>query len=146
MVVELLPLGMLNDAPLGQFTVMPAPVAVSVPVTPPVYADAQAASWHATTISVEGLHVRPLPVSWRTSRWCGPAEGGWHIGGIVVPLTQVAVHADAEPQHTLFTAAPAVNAMAAPLCDRTQLDIVLLAPRVMAPAVLVIEPVSPADA
>ena len=146
LVVELLPLGMLNDAPLGQFTVMPAPVAVSVPVTPAVYADAQAASLHATMVSVEGLHVRPLPVPWRISRWCGPVEGDWHIGGIGVPLTQAAVQVDAEPQHTLFTAAPGISVITAPLADRTQLDIVLRAPRLMVPAVLVIVPFTCASA
>ena len=35
-VTELLPEGMLKAAPAGQFTTMPVPVAVRVPVTPPV--------------------------------------------------------------------------------------------------------------
>ena len=55
-------------------------------------------------------------------------------------VTQAEVQADAEPQHTLFTAAPVASEIAALLADRTQLDIVLLAPRLMLPAVLVIVP------
>ena len=57
-----------------------------------------------------------------------------------MPVTQAEVQADAEPQHTLFTTAPVVSAITAPLAERTQLDIVLRAPNVMVPAVLVIVP------
>ena len=69
-VTEPLPIGMLKPAPLGQFTVMPVPLAVSVPVTPARYGTLQAASWQAAIVSVAGLQVTPLPLPWRISRWC----------------------------------------------------------------------------
>ena len=113
-VVDAAPLARLNAAPPTQFAVGPEPapaaLAVSVALSPPLKVVVQAAFAHATTLSVAGLQVRPMPVPWRISTWCGPVCGG---GGSGEPSALVA-HAlvQGEPQHTLGTIEPAPREIA----------------------------------
>jgi len=101
-VTLLLPEGMTKPAPEGQFTVWPVPLALSVPLTPVVTRVEQAALPQATTVTVLGVQVSPVPEAWRSSRWCRVLQSG----GLGEAEMQVLVQVPTAPQQ-----APAVTVL-----------------------------------